>query len=100
MTTISKLPKAKEDLLDLWCRIASDNPRQADIYLDFIDEKLDLLASSPRMGRPYDVVIPCLLAFPVDNYMIFYRQSDIGIEVVRVLHGARDILSLLQDDPF
>ena len=82
MTTISKLPKAKEDLLDIWCRIASDNPRQADIYLDFIDEKLDLLASSPRMGRPY------------------YRQSDIGIEVVRVLHGARDILSLLQDDPF
>ena len=35
MTAVHKLPKAEEDLLDIWCHIGCDNPCQADRYLDF-----------------------------------------------------------------
>ena len=35
----------------------------------------------PRIGR----------SFPLGNHLIFYRPIDDGIELVRVLHGARDI---------
>ena len=34
---------------------------------------------------------PALHSFPVDAYIVFYRSARGGIEVVRVLHGARDI---------
>lgn len=31
------------------------------------------------------------------NYIIFYRPTELGIEVLRVLHGARDIETALGD---
>jgi plasmid stabilization system protein ParE len=35
-----------------------------------------------------------LRSFPVGAYLIFYRQIEGGIQITRVLHGARDIASL------
>jgi toxin ParE1/3/4 len=32
-----------------------------------------------------------------ERYLIFYRPTDDGIDVVRVLHGSRDIESLFED---
>ena len=98
MTMIRRLPKAQEDLLDIWCHIGCDNPNQADRYLDFLEDKLKLLATTPGMGRLYNDLAPGLRVFPVDDYLIFYRQSVEGIDVVRVLHGARDIESLFRDE--
>jgi len=33
------------------------------------------------------------------NYLIFYRPIEQGVEIVRVLHGARDMPSVFKDDP-
>lgn len=33
-----------------------------------------------------------------ENYLIFYRPTDRGIEMVRVLHGARDINAVFESD--
>jgi toxin ParE1/3/4 len=35
-----------------------------------------------------------LRSFPVGDYLVFYREADQGIEIVRVLHGSRDIAAL------
>jgi len=67
MTTIRKLPLAQEDLLDIWCHIGCDNPVQADRYLDLLEQKLKLLASTPGMGRPADDLAPGLRLFPADD---------------------------------
>lgn len=32
------------------------------------------------------------------NYLIFYRPMENGVEIVRVLHGARDIAAALEED--
>jgi toxin ParE1/3/4 len=98
MTKIRKLPRAQEDLLDIWCHIGCDNPYQADRYLDFLEGKLNLLATTPGMGRLCYNLAQGLRVFPVDDYLIFYLQTDPGIDIVRVLHGARDIESLLWDN--
>jgi len=34
---------------------------------------------------------PSLRSFPVGNYLIFYRPITDGVEVVRMLHGAREL---------
>lgn len=98
MTKIRKLPQALEDLLDIWCYIAGDNPSEADRYLDYLEAKLRLLASATSIGRQVDDLGQGLRSLPVGNYMIFYRQARGGIDIVRVLHGARDIASLFRDD--
>ena len=34
--------------------------------------------------------MPGIRFFPVGNYLIFYRESAEGIQVIHVIHGARD----------
>ena len=43
------------------------------------------------MGRVRDELEPGMRSFPFGRYVIFYMPIDEGIDVVRVLHGARDI---------
>jgi toxin ParE1/3/4 len=57
-----------------------------------------MLVSNPGMGRKRDSLALNLRSFPVGNYLIFYRPINQGIEVIRILHGARDILSLFEED--
>jgi toxin ParE1/3/4 len=96
MTTVRKLPQAEEDLLAIWLHIGCDSPDHADRYLDVLEGKLHLLAGAPGLGRLHTDLADGLRGFPVDEYVIFYREADDGIEVVRVLHGARDIESLFR----
>jgi len=46
------------------------------------------------MGRSRFDLSPELRGFPVGSHLIFYRPAVDGIEVIRVLHGARDIPKL------
>jgi len=43
------------------------------------------------MGRARDELVPGVRCFPVGRYVVFYVPLDDGIDIVRVLHGARDI---------
>jgi len=43
------------------------------------------------MGRKVEELAPNLRSFPIGSYLIFYRPVEDGIELIRVLHGARDI---------
>lgn len=101
MPFISRRPEVGEDLIDIWLRIAYDNPRAADEVLDAIQITFENLATHPRMGMPYPTQNPELqgiLYFPAGNYpdyLIFYFPMDSGIDVVRVLHRARNLITLL-----
>src|ERR1700693_2717807 len=99
MSAVRKLPEAEEDLIGIWLRIALDSPFRADRYLDLLEEKMRLLATSPRMGRKHLELSADLRGFPVDDYIVFYREASQGIDIVRVLHSARDIDSLFREDP-
>jgi toxin ParE1/3/4 len=55
-----------------------------------------MLAEQPELGAARDDLLPGLRVWPVVNHLIFYRLSTDGIEVVRVVHGARDYIKLLQ----
>jgi toxin ParE1/3/4 len=43
------------------------------------------------MGRNRDELYPGLKSFPVGKYIIFYLPISGGLEIVRILHGMRDI---------
>lgn len=88
---IKQKPAAKADLLDIWLYVASDDIEQADRLLDAIETHCQRLARFPRLGRARDELLPSLRSFPVGNYVVFYRPSKDGIEIIRVLHGRRDV---------
>lgn len=91
MARLNRRPLAFDDLADLWSFIANDSEAAADRYLDTLETKLQLLATQPRMGRERPELMPGVRSFPFDRYVVFFLSLSDGIELVRVLHSARDI---------
>ena len=87
-------PQAREDLKDIHRYIARYNPVAAGRLRRLFFEKFRLLAGEPLMGQACPELRPHLRAFTVGNYVIFFVPTPFGIEVERVLHGARDLESL------
>ena len=82
---------AESDLAKIWLHIARDNSDAADQFIDKLRAHCDRLAFAPRRGRLRPDFAADLRSYRVGNYYIFYFPSDTGIEVARVLHGARDL---------
>ncbi|WP_439546927.1 type II toxin-antitoxin system RelE/ParE family toxin [Sandarakinorhabdus sp.] len=87
-------PAAEKDLLDIWRHVAADNPDAADRLLDRFDAALQMLADNPFAGSPRPELGQALRSFVVGRYVLFHAVVSDGIELVRVIHGARDIGAL------
>jgi toxin ParE1/3/4 len=88
---------AKSDLQSIKQYIEKDNPKRATQYMVILKKKCDMLAQSPLIGL-YRKEYCGLYQFPVGHYLIFYQLSKTGINVIRVLHGARDIKGLFKNE--
>ncbi len=82
---------AETDLILIWVYHAEKSERAAQRIRNEIASRYDLLLEHPRMGRSREEVRAGFRSFPVGNYVIFYRELEDGIEIVRVLHGAQDV---------
>ena len=96
---ITRTVQADEDIIEIWTYIAGDNLDAADALLDKFDAKLELLLENPRLGPSRDDIAPGMRFLPVGNFLLLYRQVTHGIELVRVVHGARNLLDLLIPQP-
>jgi len=96
MSILLKRPLAELDLLDIWDYIADDSPDRADDFFDRIESKLLTLAQNSGLGRKRPDLLPDLRSFPIGNYVVFYQQIEDGIDVIRLLHGSRDIEEILK----
>ena len=94
MTRVFFAPAAEADLDKIHDYIAAENPTAAAALVTRLEDLAALLADAPGMGRARPELLSNLRSFPLGSYLLFYRPSDNGIEVVRVLHGARDIPAL------
>ena len=83
--------EAEEDLIKIWLHIAQDNPAAADKMLRYIDEKSVLLAANPKLGRALPELREGMRRWPIGQYLILYREIAGGVEIVRVVHGKRDL---------
>ena len=84
-------PSARLDLKDISIYIAHFNPSAARRLKDRIKQQCKLLADFPEMGQNRDDLQQSLRSFPVDDYLIFYRAIDGGVEIVRLVSGYRDL---------
>jgi toxin ParE1/3/4 len=94
MAVIITSAQAELDLLEIWLYISEDSPVNADRFLDKINNTAQRLAEFNDMGVERPELADNLLSFPLDRYVIYYRKTDDGVELVRVLNSSRDIDSL------
>jgi toxin ParE1/3/4 len=86
--------QAKADVREIWQYIAERNPPAARRLVARLQQTFSLLASNPLLGQSRDDLQSGLRCFAAGNYAVFYRPLGKGVEIVRVVHGARDITGL------
>jgi toxin ParE1/3/4 len=83
-------PLAEIDLEEIWLYTFQNwSLAQADSYLRDLVATFEGLASGSKRGRDVDVR-PDYLKCPVGSHMIYFRNRDDQIEVIRVLHQRQD----------
>jgi len=96
--TIRLLQAAQEDFKEIITYIALDNPSAAEAIADKIEKSLSNLSTYPLIGKiPNEEELATMgyRFLVVQNYLISYTIEDQIIWVHRIIHGAREFLSLL-----
>ena len=97
---VVRRPIAEDDVVEIADQIAVDNPRAAVRFTAAVRVTEEALLAMPGMGSKRDFDHPMLtgmrfhLVRGFRKYLIFYIPRVDGIEIVRVLHGARDLEAL------
>lgn len=95
MPTLKRHPQAEQDLIEIFRYISRDNPPAAEKLVRAVNSKCELLARSPMIGRARPELRSDLRSFPYEAYLILYRIIDGGVEIVRVVHAARNLDDLV-----
>jgi toxin ParE1/3/4 len=96
------LPRADADVVEIFARIAADDVAAADRFKTTVHRECAILTQFPEFGRARRYRgrdVGDLRSFPLSgfrNWLVFYRVRSDVIEIVRVLHGARDLRRALR----
>ena len=88
-------PAAEKDLDEIWLTVALNSPGVADRVIDAIRDRVAPLSDFPELGPERPEIAPGMRVLVEGNYLILYRVTEEAVEIVRVVHGARDLAALL-----
>jgi toxin ParE1/3/4 len=98
-------PSADADLAEIAEYIAKDNIEAAIRFLESARRSMEFLTHSPKAGAEYmwstNRRLRGVRKWSIDGfrqYLIFYRITTESIEIIRVVHGARDLPAVLADE--
>ena len=102
---VTQRPRARLDLLEQFVYFGEQSSVElAERYFAAVNATCLRLVDHPKSGVVYDSGIARLKGLrrvPVngfENYLVFYLPHPAGIDVIRVLHGARDIDNLFAQE--
>ena len=94
-------PLAEDDLADITLYLREQDPALALRFADALIGAIEKLLEHPEIGAPRSMPSPRLTGlriWPVpgfERWLIFYIPTETVVHVVRVLHGARDLPTVL-----
>ena len=92
--------RAKQDVSDIWDYIADDNIEAADRVLEALHQAMVKLAKTPGIGHFREELADRRHRFfLVYSYLIVYRHETKPVQIIRVLHAARDVRDILGEAP-
>lgn len=89
--TLVLRPEARADLIAIGDYIARDDRRRAVTFVAEVEAAIAAIADRPGSFPARDDLYRGLRAARYGRYLIFFLSGDAQIDVVRVLHGARDL---------
>jgi plasmid stabilization system protein ParE len=96
-------PIAARDLVGIWDYLAETSPEAADRVLQALQKGMRKLSKEPDIGHlREDLADRRHRFFLVYSYLVVYRPDTKPLQVLRVLHAARDVQALLEmnsDEP-
>ena len=98
MAQILFTPLAAEDLREIWVYLAENSDSEtANKFLSAIKKKCETVSEFPEIGRVRHEYLVNLRSFPFGKYIIFYLPLEQGIEVLRIVHGSRDVQQVFDE---
>jgi toxin ParE1/3/4 len=100
---IRRTRQLRQDLIDIYRYIYERNPRAAEAVLDAIERNIKSLLETPLVGRRWYSTdrrldgMRVTVVTPYRNYLIFFRPSAIGVDVYRLIHGARELQRIVDE---
>lgn len=97
---ITSSPEALQDAEDIFAYLAKQSLKTARRFNEAVADTIDSISADPQLGIRWESRIARLknlrwrriAAFP--NYLIFYWAAEDRVEIVRILHGSRDLANL------
>jgi toxin ParE1/3/4 len=94
--TVFYAPEAEVDLLEIGTLIALDSEKNAEAFVAKLREKANAIAQMPRIYRLRPDFGPDLRSAVLGKYLLVFRIVPEGIEILHVVHGARDLTRLFE----
>ncbi len=96
MSRVIRSEQAQQDLEEILDYLDAQSTEAADRFAVKFDQACELHAEHPQIGASATAYAANLRHYSVWNYAIFYRPVSDGIEIIRIIHGARDIPKLFE----
>ena len=85
------------DLQEITSFIAEQNPNAARQLAARLFAAFETLAQTPGIGHSRrDLTIEPVLFWSLDRYVVIYRETVLGIQIVAVSQGSRDLPRLIR----
>lgn len=98
MARATRSEEAERDFDAIIDRMSGTNPEKAGEFAALVAAQCDIVAAHPKMGRSRESLRAGLRSFVVDRCVFFYRITDDGILIVRIIHGSQDADSIMRDE--
>jgi plasmid stabilization system protein ParE len=90
-------PDARADLIEIWNYIAEDSIDNADQVLARLYDAFTRLGQTPGMGHHRQDLADARHRFwAVHSFVIAYRWETTPLQIIAVVHGARQLESFFQ----
>jgi toxin ParE1/3/4 len=89
-------PLAESDLSEIRRFIAADSPRAAGRVIRSIRAAVrEVIGRFPFAGTSCEELAPDLRCWSVGSYVVYYQVTT-RVEIVRIIHGARDVTTIFR----
>ena len=104
MKPVRITPKADQDIDECCAWIRKGHPAAALRFLDAVELTCRDISQMPGIGSRRYAEIPLVHGVRMigvkgfEKYLLFYLERETSIDIIRLLHGARDIPEVLQSE--
>jgi toxin ParE1/3/4 len=98
MLPVLRAERAELDLAEILDYLDQHSPLAAEQLAAAVDQRCSQLGQLPGIGRAREEIAPNLRSVVIERYVLFYRVTPSAVEVLRILHGTRDLDRIMRDE--